>query len=122
MHLSPGESVLRAVRVRSLDDEPLGYVVSYVPASLAAHVTRSGLAHTPILKLIQDAGHRLGKATQIVAAMVADPLLCRVLRVEPRSAVLRITRSVFDHKGNPLLLTIAHYRSDRYQLRLDLHH
>lgn len=122
MHLGPGEPVLRAVRIRSLDDEPLGYVVSYVPAALAEHVTRSGLAHKPILQLIQDSGHKLGKATQIVAAMLADPQLCRALRVEPRSAILRITRSVFDHKGKPVLLTIAHYRSDRYQLRLDLHH
>lgn len=122
MHLSPGEPVLRAVRVRSLDEEPLGYVISYVPAALAPHVTRKGLAQKPILELIQDAGYRLGKASQTVAAMLADPLLCGALRVEPRSAILRITRSVFDPKGKPVLLTIAHYRSDRYQLRLDLHH
>ncbi len=122
MHLGPGEAVLRAVRIRTLDDEPLGYVISYVPAALSTHVTRSGLTHKPILKLIQEAGYRLGKATQIVAAMLADPQLCRALRVEPRSAILRVTRSVFDHKGKPVLLTIAHYRSDRYQLRLDLHH
>jgi GntR family transcriptional regulator len=122
MRLKPGERVMRAVRVRYLNDEPLGYVISYVPAALAAHVTRSGLAHTPILKLIKNAGYRLGKATQIVAAILADPVLCRSLAVEPRSAILRITRSVFDPSGKPLLLTIAHYRSDRYQLRLDLQH
>jgi hypothetical protein len=29
---------------------------------------------------------------------------------------------VFDQEGRALLLTIAHYRSDRYQLRLDLQH
>jgi GntR family transcriptional regulator len=122
MHLKPGDAVLRAVRVRYLDREPLGYVLSYVPAALAPHVTRDGLAHTPVLKLIKNAGYRLGKATQIVAAALADPVLCRSLQVEPRSAILRITRSVFDPRGNPLLLTVAHYRSDRYQLRLDLQH
>jgi GntR family transcriptional regulator len=122
MHLEPGERVVRAVRLRYLDEEPLGYVVSYVPVALSAHVTRSGLAREPILKLIKNAGYRLGKASQTVAAMLADPVLCRALRVEPRSAILRITRSIFDQAGEPLLLTIAHYRSDRYQLRLDLQH
>jgi GntR family transcriptional regulator len=122
MHLKPGERVLRAVRLRYLEDEPLGYVISYVPGELAAHVTRSGLARQPILKLIKDAGYRLGKASQTVAAMLADPVLSRSLRIEPRSAILRITRSVFDPADKPLLLTIAHYRSDRYQLRLDLQH
>jgi GntR family transcriptional regulator len=122
MHLKPGEPVVRAVRVRYLNDEPLGYVISYVPAALSPHITRSGLTQHPILKLIKTAGYRIGKATQIIAAMLADPALCRALKVEPRSAILRITRSVFDPAGKPVLLTIAHYRSDRYQLRLDLQH
>lgn len=122
MGLKAGDAVVRAVRVRYLDREPLGYVLSYVPAALAPHITREGLAHKPVLKLIKNAGHRLGKASQIVAAVLADPVLCRHLAVEPRSAILRITRSVFDQRGNPLLLTVAHYRSDRYQLRLDLQH
>jgi len=122
MRLKPGERVLRAVRLRYLDGEPLGYVISYVPEALASHITRGGLARHPILRLIRDAGYRLGQATQTVAAMLADPVLCRSLGVEPRSAILRITRSVFDSGGKPLLLTLAHYRSDRYQLRLDLQH
>jgi len=122
LRLAAGDPVLRAERVRYLEGEPLGYVVSYVPAALASHVTRRGLARQPILALIQEAGYRLGKASQVVAATLADPLLCRTLQVEPRSAVLRITRAVFDAADRPLLLTIAHYRSDRYQLRLDLQH
>jgi len=122
MHLSPGEQVIRAVRVRYLNNEPLGYVISYVPATLSAHITRRGLERQPILKLIKTAGYRIGKATQTIAAILADPLLCRSLKVEPRSAILRITRSVFDSGEKPILLTVAHYRSDRYQLRLDLQH
>lgn len=122
MGLEPGEPVVRAVRVRYLDGSPLGYVVSYVPGALSRHVTQAGLAKLPILKLIQNAGHRLGKATQTIAAMLADPLLCRTLGVEPRSAILRVTRTVYDQSGKPILLTVAHYRSDRYQLRIDLQH
>jgi GntR family transcriptional regulator len=122
MHVKPGEPVMRAVRLRFLENEPLGYVISYVPVQVAVHLTRRALGHEPILKLIKNAGYRLGKATQTVAAILADPVLCRSLGVEPRSAILRITRSVFDQGGKPILLTIAHYRSDRYQLRLDLQH
>ena len=122
MHLSGGDWVLRADRIRYLNDEPLGFIISYVPIALAGHITRQGLLRTPILKLIKSAGYQLGKASQIVAAIVADPQLCSILGVEPRSALLRITRTVFDPREKPLLLTIAHYRSDRYQLRLDLQH
>jgi GntR family transcriptional regulator len=122
MRLRAGEWVLRADRVRYLDNEPLGFIISYVPIALANHITRQGLRRTPVLKLIKNAGYQLGKASQTVVATLADPQLCGTLEVEPRSAILRITRTVFDRGGIPLLLTIADYRSDRYQLRLDLQH
>lgn len=122
LQLEAGTRAVHAVRLRYLDREPLGYIISYVPLELAPQITRERLAEQPILKLITESGCRLGKATQVVAAILADPLLCRFLRVEPRSPILRITRTVFDRRNRPLLLTIAHYRSDRYQLRLDLQH
>jgi GntR family transcriptional regulator len=53
--------------------------------------------------------------------MLADPVMSTTLKVEPRAAILRISRTVCDHAGKPILVTLAHYRSDRYQLRLDLH-
>ena len=120
LHLPPGTEVIRAVRVRYLDGEALGYVVSYVPTALARHVTRKNLSTTPILEVLRKAGWRLGKATQTIAAVLADPVLCGALGVEPRSAILRISRVSFDRAGNPVLVTFAHYRSDRYQLRIDL--
>ena len=120
LHVKPGTEVIRAVRVRYLDGEALGYVVSYVPAALGRYVTRATLSKTPILEVIRKAGYRLGKATQTIAAVLADPVLCSALHVEPRSAILRISRVSFDHAGDPVLVTFAHYRSDRYQLRIDL--
>lgn len=122
MGVAPGQPLVRAVRVRYMDGAPIGYVVSYVPASLGRYMTRSGLRQTPILRLIQNAGQKIGKATQTIAAMLADSVICHLLGVEPRSAILRITRTTYDLSGTPILLTIAHYRSDRYQLRIDLQH
>jgi GntR family transcriptional regulator len=121
LQIEPGSRVVRAVRVRYLDGEPLGYVVSYVLAELSSVVTRAALGKMPILAVIRKAGYRLGKATQIIAAMLADPVISSTLEVEPRAAILRISRTVCDHAGRPILVTLAHYRSDRYQLRLDLH-
>jgi GntR family transcriptional regulator len=121
LQIKPGSQVVRAVRVRYLDGEPLGYVVSYVLEELSTAVTRAALSEMPLLAVIRKAGYRLGKATQIIAAMLADPALSATLKVEPRAAILRISRTVCDHAGKPILVTLAHYRSDRYQLRLDLH-
>jgi GntR family transcriptional regulator len=120
LRLAPGARVVRAVRVRSLDGEPLGYVVSYVPEALADIVTRENLAETPILHLLDAAGHHAKHAEQTIGAMLADPPMADALHVEPRSALLRISRTVYDQNEVPFLLTFAHYRSDRFQVRLDL--
>jgi len=122
LHLPPDAKVIRAVRVRCLDDEPLGYVVSYVPEDMVEVITRKALARTPILRLLDEAGHHAEHAQQTIGAMLADTQLAEALNIEPRSALLRITRTVYDAHEVPFLLTFAHYRADRFNIRLDLQH
>lgn len=120
--LSPDEKVVRAVRLRSMDKEPLGYIVSYVPAALGSAITARSLAHTPILKVLEDAGHKAEQAEQTISAMQADSVISQALGVEPRAALLRISRTSYDRNHAPFLLTFAHYRSDKFTIRLDLQH
>ena len=122
LRVEPGEEVLRAVRVRCLDGEPLGHVVSYVPAKLAGVVTQTSLVRGPILRLLDEAGYHAEHAEQTIAATLADPQLAEALGVELRSALLKISRTVYDRQDMPFLVTFAHYRADRFNIRLDLHH
>lgn len=116
------DKVVRAVRVRSLDGEPLGYIVSYVPASLCDVITAANLTKAPILKVLEDAGYKAGHADQTISAAQADTVISEALNIESRSALLRITRTVCDKKHKPFLLTFAHYRADKFTIRLDLQH
>lgn len=116
-----GTPVIRVVRVRWLDGEPLGHLISYVPTDLAAHITHSALRTTPILALIERAGGKIGGATQTISATLADAALAAALSVEIGSPILRVSRTVTDTAGRPVQHILAHYRPDRYQIRLDLH-
>jgi len=120
LQLEVGAEVIRAVRVRCLDGVPIGYVVSYVPGALEAIVNENSLVRAPILKLLDDAGFRAKHAEQTIGAMLADVLCVERLNVEPLSAILRITRTVYDGQDKPFLRTYAHYRSDRFNIRMDL--
>jgi GntR family transcriptional regulator len=121
MLAAKGERVVRAVRLRYLDNAPLGYIVSYAPARYADAITRAALERAPILRLLEDAGCKAAHGTQTIGAMIADQALSQWLEIESRAALLRITRTVFDAAHRPFLLTIAHYRSDRFNICLDLH-
>jgi GntR family transcriptional regulator len=120
LKLEPGEKVVRAVRVRCLDGEPLGYVVSYAPARLEGVITQTSLVRAPLLRLLDEAGFHATHAEQTIGALQADTVLAEALGIEPRAALLRITRTVYDAQEKPFLLTHAHYRSDRFHIRMDL--
>lgn len=121
LHLEPHEHVIRVVRVRWLDNQPLGCIVSYMPAKLGLAFSRADLEAHPMLKLIERTKRKIGTATQTISATSADAALASMLDVEIRSPILRIGRVLFSEGGEPLLYTMAQYRSDRYQIRLDLH-
>ena len=121
LHLLPDQEVIRAVRIRHLDGEPLGYVVSYVPADLVNVISEKSLAEAPILRLLENAGYKAKHAEQTISAIEAEPRIAQALDIEPRAALLRVSRTVYGKDDRPFLLTLAHYRSDRFHVRIDLH-
>lgn len=121
LHLPPNQQVIRAIRIRHLDGEPLGYVVSYVPADLVDVITEKSLGEAPILRLLENAGYKAKYAEQTISAVEAESRIAQALTIEPRAALLRISRTVYDRNDRPFLLTFAHYRSDKFHIRIDLH-
>jgi len=119
--VSPGEPLVRAVRVRWQDDLPLGHYVTHVPAALGVELTAAALRRTPMLALIKQAGIRIGAAEQTITATLADAALAQALEVDIGSALLRVSRTSYDRDHRAIQHIQAHFRPDRYQIRLDLH-
>lgn len=120
LQIETGTPTIRAARLRLLDKEPLGYVLSHAPARLAPLITRKRLSAAPILDVLQSGGVEIGGAEQHISAVAADPHIAAELDIEARAPLLQISRIVLDKQGAPVLLTEAYYRGDRYHIRLDL--
>jgi GntR family transcriptional regulator len=118
--LAEGATTVRALRIRYLNQTPLGAVESYVPAHFAGALTRERLTAAPLLEIVRAAGHTIGGGTQTISAIAADPSLAALLETDPRAPIIQIERVVHNRGGTPLLFTIARYRGDRYRLVLDL--
>ncbi|MYZ45023.1 GntR family transcriptional regulator [Schauerella aestuarii] len=119
LRLASRSEVLKAIRVRSTDDGPLSFITTYVPASLATF-DHAELQHKPLLMLLEEAGVELGAATQSISAKLADAVVARELDVAVGSALLSVTRVVFDTLERPVQLLQGLYRPDRYQYQLQL--
>lgn len=119
--LQPGDAVTKVVRVRHYEGAPLSHITAYVPAVLGRHLTRKDLEHTPMLRLLETRGGlRLGRATQILSARLADVVVAPLLDVPVGAALLSTRRVVHDKSGRPIQLLLGQYRPDRYEYRMEL--
>lgn len=119
--LQPGDPVTKVVRVRHYHGAPLSHITVYLPAALGRHLDRKDLGHTPMLRLLETRGGlRLGRATQVLSARLADVVVAPLLEVPVGAALLSARRVVHDKSGRPIQLLLGQYRPDRYEYRMEL--
>jgi GntR family transcriptional regulator len=115
-----GALVQRSVRVRALDGAPFSYLTTFVPEVIGRTYAEADLASKPLLSLLERSGHVLARATQSVGAQLATPDVAAALDIETGSALIALTRTVFDQDGRGIEHLAALYRPDRYVFRMEL--
>jgi GntR family transcriptional regulator len=109
--VGPDEQVLRVVRVRTADDEPLAIETAVVPAAV---LPSADLISTSLYAALAERGVRPAHGVQRLHAALATPEEARLLMIPEGSAILRIERRAFLAGGRPIEFTISAYRGDRY--------
>jgi GntR family transcriptional regulator len=114
LEIEAGETVQRAVRLRTTDGNPFSYLISYVPMRIASSYTKAELASVPLLTLLERAGVNIDEADQWITAVAAEPRIAHALGVATASPLLRVERLMRDDAGVPVELIHGHYRPDRF--------
>lgn len=120
LKLDFGETVQKAVRVRSHRGVPLSHITTFVPERFAKSLGRRELASKPMLSLLEEAGVKVAGADQAVSAKLADHAVAPLLDVDIGTALLAVTRTVYDEGGTPVQFLRGLYRPDRYEYRMHL--
>jgi GntR family transcriptional regulator len=118
--LQADERAQRCVRVRLIDDAPFSYLVTHVPERIGSTYSEADLASTPLLELMERSGPAAERAAQTISATLAGPEMAAALQLEVGSALIALTRTVYDHAGNGIEHLQAFYRPDRYSFQFDL--
>lgn len=118
--LAPGAIVQRAVRVRSLDGEPLSQSTTFVPEHIGRAYRARDLVTTPLIDLLERTGIVVGSAEQSLSATVADTLTAPRLKVGVGMPLLQMKRCVKDINGAPVQYIEILYRPDRFEYRMSL--
>jgi GntR family transcriptional regulator len=118
--LAAGERAQRSVRVRIIDGKPFSYLTTHVPERIGVAYSEPELASQPLLALLERSGVTVDRATQEIGAVLASPEVARALGVAIGSALIALTRVVYDNRGRGVEHLHALYLPDRYAFRMDL--
>ncbi len=121
LDLHPDDEVLRVVRMRFADGDPIGLnTVTVVPAFARALIDLD-FSDSFYDGVGRRLGVEVGQAEQTVEAVHGDEGDGQSLGVAPSAALLRVTRVTRLADGRLLGLTRSLYRGDRYFLSLTVH-
>lgn len=120
LHMQDGELAQKAQRVRYTKEGPLSHITTWVPERIAKGFGRKELAQKPILMLLEESGVRVGRAEQRITAKLADATIAQHLDIAVGSALLAVSRLIYDTDDRPIQWLHGLYRPDRYEYQMQL--
>lgn len=120
LELDDGAEVQRSVRVRTLDNVPMSYLVCFLPADIGRRFDAEALATTAMLKLLERAGHPVASARQTVSATLAAPDTAQALEVNAGAPLLEVRRIARCADDRAVQYIRALYRPDLYHIEMSM--
>ena len=109
-----------SVRVRFIESQPFSYLRTWLPEAIGRLFTAAELEATPLHTLLERNGIKAASARQSFSATLATPETAGALGIDIGSALIFLTRTVYDEAGAGIEHLEALYRPDRYTFEMQL--
>lgn len=121
LRLQPGAEAIKLVRLRSINEEPILYVKTYLPAYLFQGLLEKDLENNSLYYIVEnDYGYRIAKSARTIEAIRADEFLAKLLTIQKGDPIQYIESISFFEDQTPFEYTLAFYRGDRNKFRFVL--
>lgn len=120
LELPEGAEVQRTVRVRTLEDAPMSYLVCFLPGAIGRRFDEDDLCNTAMLKLLERAGHSVASARQTVSATLATPEIAQALEVFAGAPLLEVRRIARDADNAAVQYIRALYCPELYHIEMSM--
>ncbi len=118
LQVPEGTLAQRAVRVRTLANQPLSHSTSFVREDIGRRIDPADLSTAPLIDLIGRAGVQIAAVDQSITATLASTLTAGRLDVAVGSALLMVKRIMSDADRRPVEVLEILYRPDRFEYRI----
>ncbi|MEO3813669.1 GntR family transcriptional regulator [Sphaerisporangium sp. B11E5] len=122
LQLSPADLVLRVVRLRIVDDEPMAIERIQLPHALVEGLVPADMESGSFYRLLRERfGVDVRSAVQTMEATVTDETEAELLHVPQHFPALGVERTTRDAAGRIVEFVRSIYRGDRYRVTSELH-
>jgi GntR family transcriptional regulator len=120
LHLAPDERMVRMVRLRLADQDPMCLETVYLPSSSVPDLLEQDLTGSLYGLLEARYGIRIMRADQVVRAVTVDGAEAALLGLAPGSCTLQVSRIGLDQRDRPVEHTTSLYRADHYDIAFSI--
>jgi len=121
LHLEAGDLTIKIDRLRSIDDEILLFVQTYIPERLCPALVDVDLSNCSLYGLLRERYNLVvASGTRTVEAVGAQAALGRLLQVEKGAPLLKIESTSYLADNTPLEYYEAWHRGQRSKFEIEV--
>ncbi len=121
LELEPNAPVIKLVRLRFVQEEPIVLVSSYLPYDLCPKLINADLTDQSLYAFLkQEYGLSVGSGRRRIDAVLADDHEANLLQIEKGAPLLRLDSVSYLADGTPLEYFQGVFRSDRSQFEVEI--
>ncbi len=121
LRLEPGSDVIKLTRLRSANNEPIVFVITYVPLKVCPLLMDYDLENESLYEIIQkESGKLIANATRSLECIISGEFEAKLLNIEKGVPVQYFESIVYLEDGTPVEYSLAKYRSDRSKFTFEL--
>jgi GntR family transcriptional regulator len=119
LQLVVGSPVVKLVRLRSVNDEPLLISTTFLPYRTFPGLENEDLTDASLYAVLREKyGVQLGHGTRLVEALPCSEEEAKLLCIAPATPLLVVTGTMYDTEGRPIECGFARHRGDRSQIEI----
>ncbi len=121
LKINEGDDVIKLSRLRYADDEPIVFVITYIPYRVCPGLMGRDLEKESIYEIIEkESGMLISNATRSLESIIAGDFESILMDI-PKGAPIQYFESVvYLENGTPVEYSLAKYRSDRSKFTFEL--
>ncbi len=121
LSIPPGEKIIDLLRLRSVNDEPIQLVTSYIPLEICPALATVDLSNRSLYAFMEsECGIFIARGIRYVEAVLANETEAALLGIERGAPLLMLDSISYSETGKPIEYYHALHRGDRSRFEVEL--